>query len=365
MESNIVSGSETRSLISSTSNSRSFVRRLACNGGRLLSGSRYCKWLLSKPVLVVVLINFVVGASYAAMMIAAEETIRYSSNATVTIVAVGLLVALVNAIFSPLSGFLADVHFGRYRMLSVSIYLIFGASLIVSFIAIVVLLVTVGVWSEKFFVHRVQPVLFVFAGIVIMLFMSGIASYQANFIPFGLDQLLEAPSTSLALFIHWSMWAHNLGTFIVQIVDAVYDCSEVYIVPFCFLLSLPVLFVVIILCLRTFQFSVESRRHNPYKVIYKVLVYVRKHRYPLQRSAFTYCGDEIPSRLDYAKEKYGGPFTTELVENVKTFFKIFTLLLSLGPVFVLEAPVTFFCHNAVCSSRGRRVSYFCWSSMFS
>ena len=55
-----------------------------------------------------------------------------------------------------------------------------------------------------------------------------------------------------------------------------------------------------------------------------------------QRSAFTYSDDEKPSRFDYAKERYGGPFTTEQVEDVKTFVRILTLLATLGPVFVME-----------------------------
>ena len=42
------------------------------------------------------------------------------------------------------------------------------------------------------------------------------------------------------------------------------------------------------------------------------------------------------SRIDYAKERYGGPFTTEQVEDVKTFVRILTLLVSLGPVFVMD-----------------------------
>ena len=61
-----------------------------------------------------------------------------------------------------------------------------------------------------------------------------------------------------------------------------------------------------------------------------------RHKYPLQRSAFTYCDDEIPSRIDYAKERYRGPFTTEQVEDVKTIVRILTLLVSLGPVFVMD-----------------------------
>ena len=49
----------------------------------------------------------------------------------------------------------------------------------------------------------------------------------------------------------------------------------------------------------------------------------------MNRSAFTYCEDNIPSRLDLDKEQYGGPFTTEQVEDVTTFFQLLLLLMSL------------------------------------
>ena len=41
----------------------------------------------------------------------------------------------------------------------------------------------------------------------------------------------------------------------------------------------------------------------------------------------------LPSRFDFAKERYGGPFTTE---NVKTFLWILIVLFSIGPIFTLE-----------------------------
>ena len=55
--------------------------------------------------------------------------------------------------------------------------------------------------------------------------------------------------------------------------------------------------------------------------------YAAKHKYPVQRSAFTYCDDQQPSRLDYGKSKYGGPFTTEQVEDVKTFWRVLLVLI--------------------------------------
>ena len=62
----------------------------------------------------------------------------------------------------------------------------------------------------------------------------------------------------------------------------------------------------------------------------------KKHNNPIQRSAFTYCEEEQPSRMDFGKEKYGGPFTTEQVEDVKVFLGILCVLLSFGPTFTVD-----------------------------
>ena len=67
-----------------------------------------------------------------------------------------------------------------------------------------------------------------------------------------------------------------------------------------------------------------------------MLSFAWKHKYPLQRSAFTYCDDEQPSRLDFAKERFGGPFTTEQVEDVKILLRIVLILLAIGPTFSMD-----------------------------
>ena len=52
------------------------------------------------------------------------------------------------------------------------------------------------------------------------LFVIGQSGYHANLIQFGLDQLLEAPSEYLGLFIHWATWAYSL-IFAVLIIPCV------------------------------------------------------------------------------------------------------------------------------------------------
>ena len=67
---------------------------------------------------------------------------------------------------------------------------------------------------------------------------------------------------------------------------------------------------------------VESSTSNPFKMVAGILKYAWTHKYPGFRSAFTYQDHRRPSRIDYAQAIYGGPFSTEQVEDVKTFLRI-------------------------------------------
>ena len=57
---------------------------------------------------------------------------------------------------------------------------------------------------------------------------------------------------------------------------------------------------------------------------YSCIVYTRA-----MSGAFTYWEEDIPCRIDLGKNKYGGPFTNEEVEDTKTFLRILPLLLCL------------------------------------
>ena len=74
---------------------------------------------------------------------------------------------------------------------------------------------------------------------------------------------------------------------------------------------------------------IEKAGRNPLRQVWAVLKFSWYNKYPVHRSAYTYCEEKLPSRLDLGKDHYGGPFTTEEVEDVKAFFKLFLLLVSL------------------------------------
>ena len=73
---------------------------------------------------------------------------------------------------------------------------------------------------------------------------------------------------------------------------------------------------------------IEPKSSQPLKTIYQVLKFAAKHKAPLNRSALTYWEENIPSRIDLGKSKYGGPFTTEQVEDVKTVLCIMVVNVS-------------------------------------
>ena len=72
---------------------------------------------------------------------------------------------------------------------------------------------------------------------------------------------------------------------------------------------------------------IEPKSPQSLKTIYHVLKYAAKHRAPTNRSALTYWEDDIPSRIDLGKSKYGGPFTSEQVEDVKIVLSLLVISL--------------------------------------
>ena len=83
---------------------------------------------------------------------------------------------------------------------------------------------------------------------------------------------------------------------------------------------------------------IEPKSPQSLKTIFRVLKFAAKHKAPLNRSALTYWEDDIPSTIDLGKSKYGGPFTTEQIEDVKT---IIHLLVVSSPLFIVFLSLSF------------------------
>ena len=210
-------------------------------------------------------------------------------------------------ITTSIAGWLADAFIGRYKVIHCSVWMMWLLMIAVTVSSVV------GQLDERYYYNYskiVQSVLFSLVSI-------GLGGFQANIIQFGLDQLHDASTTEITSFIIWYVSTLISAGFIVQFnFSCLSQQNQLFILLFiCISLTLAV-----ILLISCNQWLIkEPATQSPFKLIYYVIKFAAVTKHPPRRSAFTYCEDELPSRIDFGKSKYGGPFTTEQVEDVKTF----------------------------------------------
>ena len=159
----------------------------------------------------------------------------------------------------------------------------------------------------------------------------GGGSLYTNMLPFTLDQMIGASAEELSAAVQWYWWGSNIGILIKNILVCIpipRQLQYLDIVPMVLLVlgSLSLSAALIMDCLCHKWLDTNDKTGNPIKLIFRVLNYARKNKYPRLRSAFTYIDEEQPSRLDFGKHKFGGPFTEEEVEDVKTIFRFLPLV---------------------------------------
>ena len=266
---------------------------------------------------------------------------NHKENISEITVMVYAFLAVVMIIYL-VSGFIADFCCGRYKIVMISISILTVATLLVCPTALLIRGEDVGIKFKYDNLIKGKGIIVLI--LLISAFVSyiiGLIGYKANYIQLGLDQLHEAQSEYLGLFAHYTTWAFHIGSLLPIVVFDKKNFGKHFLLNILpFILATVLLLLLIITCWKRHWFHAELPQNNPYKTVYKVLNFARKHRYALQRSAYTYSDDYIPTRIDFAKERYGGPFSTEEVENVKTLARIILLLLSLGPIYLLHVPAS-------------------------
>ena len=339
-------------------------RRLLDNNGDSLSRNRHwnsCSLahhfcLPSKAARLILLWTVAIGIIYYIFIgLAIEST--YTAKGSHVAIYESITYAMLAFIMMlyPLSGLVADVCCGRLKTVAISLTVF----LVLLFVVICIYIIST---SMRFFhISRLSnmsyiisnapgTIVFILFVICILLFVVGLSGYQANYIQLGLDQLFEAPSRYLSLFIHYAILAFYISEIPVLAVDFfeqyVIICTHIntgvhhvwFLLLVVSLLTLILFALLVISFWKRRWFISDSGQTNPYKTVFKVISFAWKHKNPLRRTAFAYSDDYVPTRLDFAKERFGGPFTTEQVEDVKVLRRIIAVLFAMGPVFVLEMP---------------------------
>ena len=230
----------------------------------------------------------------------------------------GVLDGVATAVLYLLAGWLADVYFGRYKVIRASILLIWLGSVLGTLLLVIHLLHPPSTDALKY----------VSAVVVYICVTTGSSGLIVNAVSFGTDQMPGASSDEISAFIHWFVWALYSGIASGVLINLV-SCSgfngdEANLVSMLFVVAISSVAVCLDFLFRKWLI-VEPVSQNPLKTVLRVLKYAATHNRPARRSALTYWEDEIPSRMNLGKSKYGGPFTTEQVENVKTFFRLLAI----------------------------------------
>ena len=224
--------------------------------------------------------------------------------------------SVVLFLFAPVYGLIGEYWMRAKVLLFAAMALMLGSAVVVV-IGIIELLAVSYTFTSYMYVAAMY------------IFNFGFALYFVNLIQFACDQFQFASSSDeLRNFVYWYFWIYSLWTFITFLLLSIGNMYINFSISVCiFVINIVVLLLVWFM--KHHLIIEPAQYNNPIKLIWKVMKYFCKYRkHPVRRSAFTY-GELPPSGLDIAKERYGGPFTTEQVEDVKIFWNILILLVSM------------------------------------
>ena len=232
---------------------------------------------------------------------------------------------IVGGLTLPIAGWLADIYFGRYRVIHWSMWTMWASIILTTASSVVAQVVPDSYNHINGYV----------SGSFMITAAIGFGAFQANVIQFGLDQLCDASTTEITSFISWYIWCAYSSQVAIDFVLKGLDCAQSRgaqlfgSLMMCTQCSLALVSV----SLFNHWLIKEPVAKNPFRLVYSVIKYAIKNKQPQLRSAFTYCEDELPSRIDFGKSKYGGPFTIEEVEDVKTFLRLLVIAFTTSILF--------------------------------
>ena len=223
-----------------------------------------------------------------------------------------------------LSGWLADKKFGNYKVARFGLIVLFlGTS------SATVCTLFLGFLSENRYLAAIS------LSIVSSVTITGLASFGITSLQLGLDQMPDASSSNITSFVAWYTFSFTVGYWIGDVLvytrgncinsGLSFDANNIIqIWTLCPSLCATAALLLDILLAEKWLI-IEPKSPQSLTTIYQVLKFAAKHKAPLNRSALTYWEEDIPSRMDLGKSRYGGPFTTEQVEDVKTVLRLIVL----------------------------------------
>ena len=289
------------------------------------------RWFYSKGAVLILLWTTLLSATFWSYITNLGQKFlkeSYGEHLYVVLIALSSLTLFV----IPLLGWLADAKLGNYRVFKFNCFSLLIATIICGI--------------HILYVLTLKSIALQYTSAVVLVLVDAVGTAGAivsitTALQLGLDQMPDASSTNVSSFISWFVFSIFFGFWIADwLLNTLLYCVPLSESTKVQLFSLFPVMCTVIICSSMFLLApkwltVEPESPKTLKTIYQVIKFATKHKAPIYRSALTYWEEDVPSRLDLGKTKYGGPFTIEQVEDVKTFLRI--LVMSLPLFFILTA----------------------------
>ena len=275
------------------------------------------KWLKNKGAILIVIWSYLTTTVFHLLKADYREGSSYPRG----------IILISTALLYPVGGWIGDTCFGRYKVIRCSMWIMWIIAILCTINEILAEVIT------KYEVHSetVDHILYVILGV-------GLAGLQSNIIQLGIDQLTDASAYEVTSFISWYTLTAYACWIIIHYTT---DCITEEHIRLCFQYLVVVLCLTIALCSDFLFQHVLVKEHivgKPLSLIMGVLKQTIRNRC-LKYSIHS--EEELPSRLDVAKHRYGGSFTALQVENVGMFLWMLSVISVCAIVYGALTPIEF------------------------
>ena len=275
------------------------------------------KWLKNKGAILIIVWSYLTTTVFHLLKAGYKENSVYPRG----------IILVSTALFYPVGGWIGDTCLGRYKIIRCSMWIMWIITILATLNEILAEV------TVKYEVHS-ESIYHIFCVILGI----GLAGFQSNIVQLGIDQLTDASVSEVTSFISWytltlyASWINIHYTTDCITEDHIQSCFKHLIVALC---------LTIALCSDFLFQHVLIKEHivgKPLSLIMGVLkLTIRNHclKYSI------YSEEELPSRFDVAKHRYGGSFTAQQVDNVRMFLWTLAVISVCAIVYGALTPIEF------------------------
>ena len=280
------------------------------------------KWLKNKGAILIVVWSYLVGSVLYLLRDGYKDKAKdYVSNTGIILVCSTLLY--------PIGGWLADTRLGRYTVIRYSMWIMWIGSLLLTLNEVL------SCVTSLYDTTKIKWPVLATLSIIMAIALGG---FLSNIVQLGIDQLTDASATEITSFITWyTMTVFTSGVTFHFISDCIEnDYQILYAKPFFVAVCLS-----IALC-SDYMFQhwlvKEHVAGRSLRTIFSVIKYIIRNR----KFKYNYSNDYEPlSSFDIAKHRYGGPFTSQQVENVRTFLWMILVIATFAVICGIPIPLDY------------------------